>query len=66
MKIIARQSERTYLVQVSDTHARVLDLDEMVLRPPLQIQQILGRGYWKEDTRPLEPLMVGVTIKERP
>ena len=46
MKIIARNGKSSYLVRVSATHARVLNLSSGVLFPPFLADSILARGYW--------------------
>lgn len=45
-KIVAQQGRTRFLVQVSDTDARVLDLEQRQYFEPFNMQSILARGYW--------------------
>ena len=47
MKIVARQGDEIYLVQVSETHARVLSLVVKRMFPSMLIDSILARGNWE-------------------
>lgn len=49
-KIVAQQGRTRFLVQVSETEARVLDLDQKQYFEPFMMQSILARGYWTEYT----------------
>ena len=56
MKIIASRPGDVYLVQVSDTKARVLNLETKVFHRPMFTQQILARGYWEPHSTTKEVL----------
>lgn len=45
--IIAIRGNSSYLVQVSHSHARVLDLEQGKYFPPYYLNSILARGYWE-------------------
>ena len=55
-KIVGKRSDTVFLVQVSETRARVLNLDTKVFYPPLLLQSIVARGYWKPYTASAEVL----------
>jgi len=50
MEIIAKRGETSYLLETSLGMGRVLDLEQKVLFPELNIQSILARGYWEPYT----------------
>ena len=53
-KIVARQGSEAYLIHIGDrigtpdAQARVLDLDQKILSPPMSLHTAVSRGYWEE------------------
>ena len=56
-KVVGKRSDTVLLVKVSDTHARVLNLDTGIYYKPLLLQSILARGYWKPYSTSEEALL---------
>ncbi|MBM7577844.1 PD-(D/E)XK nuclease family protein [Jeotgalibacillus terrae] len=49
--VIAVRDENTLLVQVSQTHAQILDIRDKVVFPAMYADAILSKGYWEEPER---------------
>jgi len=47
-KIISKRGKDTYLVQVSKTKSRILDMYRKIYFPPFHTQSIFARGYWED------------------
>jgi hypothetical protein len=49
MRIVAQSpSGQTLLVDLEDGAGRVLDLDQRKMFPPMPLDSILARGYWRD------------------
>jgi len=48
MKIIAKQGEERFLLQINKQKGRIIDLEQKKVFPENNIQSILLRGYWEE------------------
>jgi hypothetical protein len=46
-KIVAQQGMQRFLVQTSESMARVLDTDQGRYFPETLMQSVLARGYWQ-------------------
>lgn len=55
MKIVARRGKSTYLVDLGEGQGRVYDESTRTLHPALNLQSILGRGYWEPFPGELKP-----------
>lgn len=47
-EVIAQQGEDRLLLLYRDEQARILDVRDSVLWPPMHVESLLGRGYWEE------------------
>ena len=48
MKIIAKQGEERFLLQINKQKGRIIDLEQKKVFQENNIQSILLRGYWEE------------------
>ncbi|AMM45077.1 hypothetical protein SP15_270 [Bacillus phage SP-15] len=48
MEIIGQRDENTFLVQISETEGRILDLHDKLLFPAMNIDAIISKGYWED------------------
>ncbi|NEU30240.1 PD-(D/E)XK nuclease family protein [bacterium LRH843] len=49
-KVIAQQDKDRLLLLYSNNEGRILDLRELIIRPPMHVDSLLARGYWEEYT----------------
>jgi hypothetical protein len=47
-EVIAQQGVERFLLLYKDEQARILDIRDSVIWPPMHVQSILGRGYWED------------------
>ena len=48
MKVVAKQGEDRFLLQINEQKGRIIDLEQKKVFPENNIQSILLRGYWEE------------------
>lgn len=48
MKVVAKQGEERFLLQINEQKGRIIDLEQKKVFPENYIQSILLRGYWEE------------------
>ncbi|MDZ5712615.1 hypothetical protein [Jeotgalibacillus haloalkalitolerans] len=47
-RVIAKRDEDTLLIQVSQTHSRILSLRDNVMFPAMYTEALLVKGYWDD------------------
>jgi hypothetical protein len=49
-EVIAQQGDDRLLLLYADDQARILDINDGVIWPPMHVESLLGRGYWDKYT----------------
>lgn len=47
-EVIAQQSEDRLLLLYSNRQARILDVRDLIIWPPMHVDSLLSKGYWEE------------------
>ena len=47
-EVIAQRDENCFLLQYEGEEARILDLRDGILFPPMNVHALLAKGYWEE------------------